>query len=344
MYTEFLCDGYASGDDTHKAIFKDIIKDYMVDGYSILNTGSVRKEYVENLAGKYGFEDTKLIEAIIDNEVIHAVGKSVESNVFNPILPVDPNGYLDFLSMVVSSIPGIGDVYDATGVILGKDLITGEKISLLERGVLTVAVLVPIIGGKMLSQPVKTTIKGSNEILDSTGHIIKNFNKAEDIAKNAIKNSDEIAAGIKGVENAGDNIIDSTDEIINGGSKSVDDIIEGGSEAVNVDLKYKDGWSVAQKAEADAKLKALTEANTVKTPATRSGTSASSRYKSSYGNDSVPRGYDVDHTIDLQLGGVDDILNMNPLDMSVNRSLGVQIKNAIKDYEVGTVFDKFTIK
>lgn len=40
----------------------------------------------------------------------------------------------------------------------------------------------------------------------------------------------------------------------------------------------------------------------------------------------------------------DDILNMNPLDMSVNRSLGVQIKNAIKDYPDGTVFGQFTIK
>ena len=34
---------------------------------------------------------------------------------------------------------------------------------------------------------------------------------------------------------------------------------------------------------------------------------------------------------------------MNPLDKSVNRSLGVQIMNAIRDYEVGTVFGKFTI-
>ncbi|MDF2822135.1 MAG: hypothetical protein K0R15_2583 [Clostridiales bacterium] len=59
--------------------------------------------------------------------------------------------------------------------------------------------------------------------------VIKNFNKAEYIAKNAIKNSDEIAAGIKGVGNTGDNIIDCTDEIINGGSKSVVDIIEGAS-------------------------------------------------------------------------------------------------------------------
>ena len=119
---------------------------------------------------------------------------------------------------------------------------------------------------------------------------------------------------------------------------------KGGGKTVDVELKYKDGWTTAQKAEADAKVKALTETNTLKTQPVRSGTSASSRYKSAYSATSVPRGYDVDHTIDLQLGGADDILNMNPLDLSVNRSLGVQIKNAIKDYDIGTIFDKFIIK
>ena len=44
---------------------------------------------------------------------------------------------------------------------------------------------------------------------------------------------------------------------------------------------------------------------------------------------------DVDHVIDLQLGGADDILNMNPLEMSVNRSLGAQIGNQIRGLEPG---------
>lgn len=91
------------------------------------------------------------------------------------------------------------------------------------------------------------------------------------------------------------------------------------------------------------KLKALTEADTVKTKVDRKGTSASSRYKSANGKNSVPVGYDVDHTIDLQLGGVDDVSNMNPLDMSVNRSLGAQIHNAIKDYDDGTIFGTITL-
>jgi RHS repeat-associated protein len=112
---------------------------------------------------------------------------------------------------------------------------------------------------------------------------------------------------------------------------------------VDIELKYKEGWTAAQRAEADAKVKALTEANTVKTHSQRKGT-ASTRYKKANGQDSVPQGKDVDHIVDLQLGGADDILNMNPLDYSVNRSLGKQIQNIIKGYPVGTVFDKFTIR
>lgn len=114
-------------------------------------------------------------------------------------------------------------------------------------------------------------------------------------------------------------------------------------ESIDIELKYKDDWTAAQRAEADAKVKALSEAYTVKTSVNRSGTSASARYKSVYGNASVPSGYDVDHIIDLQLGGTDDILNLKPLDMSVNRSLGAQIQNAIKNYPDGTVFGRFTI-
>jgi filamentous hemagglutinin len=99
-------------------------------------------------------------------------------------------------------------------------------------------------------------------------------------------------------------------------------------------LKYKDGWTAAQRAAADAKVAALNDADLVVTPVQRAGTSAASRYRSAGGV--VSRGADVDHTIDLQLGGADDILNMNPLDYSVNRSLGAQIANQIRGLEPGT--------
>ncbi|EPR10527.1 HNH endonuclease [Ruminiclostridium papyrosolvens] len=70
----------------------------------------------------------------------------------------------------------------------------------------------------------------------------------------------------------------------------------------------------------------------------------SSRYKKANGQDSVPKEKDVDHTVDLQLGGADDILNMNPLNSSVNRSLGSQIQNKIKNDPIGTKYGKYTIK
>jgi hypothetical protein len=49
---------------------------------------------------------------------------------------------------------------------------------------------------------------------------------------------------------------------------------------------------------------------------------------------------DADHTVDLQLGGADDILNMSALDNSVNRSLGSQINNLIKTLPAGTRVNK----
>ena len=68
---------------------------------------------------------------------------------------------------------------------------------------------------------------------------------------------------------------------------------ESSSKPVDIELKHKEGWTPVQKAEAEAKLKALSEAYTVKTPVNRSGTSASSRYKSVYGKASVPIGSDM---------------------------------------------------
>ena len=38
----------------------------------------------------------------------------------------------------------------------------------------------------------------------------------------------------------------------------------------------------------------------------------SKKYKDKYGPGSVPDGYDVDHVIDLQLGGIDHVCNMRP--------------------------------
>jgi len=85
----------------------------------------------------------------------------------------------------------------------------------------------------------------------------------------------------------------------------------------------------------------LTEGDTVVSQATRSGTSAASRYRSA-GNQ-IPAGSDIDHAIDLQLGGSDTLSNMWPLNSSVNRSLGAQIQQQIKNLPPGTVINRVTI-
>ena len=118
-------------------------------------------------------------------------------------------------------------------------------------------------------------------------------------------------------------------------------LIDNGDGTYDAELSYKENWTPEQRAEADAKCKALSEADTVKTKPERSSASASIKYKSEYGEDSILKTQDVDHTIDLQLGGTDDILNMNPLDKSVNRSLGRQISYLIEHLDYKTVLRNF---
>jgi hypothetical protein len=113
---------------------------------------------------------------------------------------------------------------------------------------------------------------------------------------------------------------------------------------VDIKLKYKDGWTEQQRADARAKVKALNTAQqrkVVKNPQ-REKRSAASRYRSQ-GNHPPPD-CDVDHCIDLQLNGTDSVENMLPLNSSVNRSLGAQIQQAIKHLPPGTPIGSITIE
>ncbi|MFF4198307.1 polymorphic toxin-type HINT domain-containing protein [Nonomuraea sp. NPDC001831] len=116
----------------------------------------------------------------------------------------------------------------------------------------------------------------------------------------------------------------------------------GAGTGIDLNLKYKPGWDASQRAAADAKVAALNaDGNLTVTTVQRAGTSAASRYKKA-GN-SVSSGEDVDHTKDLQLGGADNVSNMNPLNFSVNRSLGAQIGNQLRGVPVGTHVCRVTI-
>lgn len=58
----------------------------------------------------------------------------------------------------------------------------------------------------------------------------------------------------------------------------------------------------------------------------------------------IGKGNKVQIVHDFASAGYEQRKEYDCLDMSVNRSLGVQIKNTIKDYPDGTVFGQFTIK
>ena len=104
---------------------------------------------------------------------------------------------------------------------------------------------------------------------------------------------------------------------------------------VDLVLKRKDVWDADQMSQANKKADALTEGKTVKTEVGKRDSGAISEFKKKAGG-KAPEGYDVDHIIDLQLGGADDISNMWFLDRSVNRSMGAQINYLIKDLPPGT--------
>lgn len=110
------------------------------------------------------------------------------------------------------------------------------------------------------------------------------------------------------------------------------------AEGKTLGLKYKQGWSSSQRAVADKKVGQLDAAAKrgelkASTPE-RSGTSARNRFEADGGQ--VSKGQDVDHVKDLQLGGKDVTGNMQGLDSSVNRSLGSQVNQQIKDLPKGT--------
>ena len=112
--------------------------------------------------------------------------------------------------------------------------------------------------------------------------------------------------------------------------------VERPDKTVDLVLKRKDIWDEIQMSQATRKARDLSRADTVKTTVGKRNGSAADAFKKEYGKDSVPAGYDVDHAIDLQLGGADHVSNMRPLDASVNRSMGAQIHYLIKDLPEGT--------
>ncbi|MDI9590534.1 MAG: T7SS effector LXG polymorphic toxin [Acidobacteriota bacterium] len=120
-----------------------------------------------------------------------------------------------------------------------------------------------------------------------------------------------------------------------GGVRGIDD-------PVDIELKFKDGWTEAQRQEALAKCQALSEADTRYTTDLPERTYTRQRYINEGGI--VGPTQDMDHLIDLQLGGSDEFSNLHGLDRSVNRSLGSQIHNQLVNMQPGQRIGEVTIK
>ena len=113
--------------------------------------------------------------------------------------------------------------------------------------------------------------------------------------------------------------------------------VERPDKTVDLVLKRKDIWDEIQMSQATRKARDLSRADTQVTSKENihRDPNVTKNFRKN-NSDHIPDGYDVDHVIDLQLGGVDSASNLRPLDASVNRSMGAQIHYLIKDLPEGT--------
>lgn len=107
-------------------------------------------------------------------------------------------------------------------------------------------------------------------------------------------------------------------------------------------IKLKSTWTRAQIAAAEKKvshLDSLAKNDVLQKTESKPGPSASRLFK-----EDKPKGSDIDHKRDKQLGGhPTDPANLEPLDSSVNRSLGAQIGAQLRKVPIGTVITAVSI-
>lgn len=101
-------------------------------------------------------------------------------------------------------------------------------------------------------------------------------------------------------------------------------------------LKYDPKWTPEQRAAALEKVKALSKAGAKgqlkKSVVLRVG-DPRGEYKRAGGT--IRADQDIDHVIDLQLGGSQDVSNLRPLDPAINRSIGKQIGAQLMLFDPG---------
>jgi hypothetical protein len=113
-------------------------------------------------------------------------------------------------------------------------------------------------------------------------------------------------------------------------------------ETVDLYIRIKGNWTEEQIAQAYAKAEALTKAETVVTKKmVQRESNLRTKFKKAGGQ--VNDKEQVDHIVDLQLGGKNRMENLWSLDASVNMSFGAQINQQIRKLQDGTVVNRVIV-
>ena len=107
---------------------------------------------------------------------------------------------------------------------------------------------------------------------------------------------------------------------------------------INISVKLKSSWNKEQEAAAYNKVQTLNNDPDTKVTIKNNPVIRPSNLRSTFQRNGgvVKKGQDVDHIRDLQLNGTNAQSNLNGLDQSVNRSVGPQIYEQIKNVPDGT--------
>ena len=110
----------------------------------------------------------------------------------------------------------------------------------------------------------------------------------------------------------------------------------------HIDINMKDGWTDFQHSQMQSKVEqfnaAVGDNGFSQVPPVPRDPAVRQEFLNSLGLDRVPPGFHVDHTRDLQAGGLDVLENMGLLDRSVNTSFGSQLNKGMNQFPTGTVF------
>ncbi|MFD3038534.1 hypothetical protein [Mycolicibacterium senegalense] len=116
----------------------------------------------------------------------------------------------------------------------------------------------------------------------------------------------------------------------------------GGGNLPHIEVNMKEGWSDFQQSQMQDKIdrfnSTIDDQGFNQVPPVPRDPAVRQEFLNSLGLDRVPPGFHVDHTRDLQAGGLDAVENMGLLEGSVNTSFGSQLNKGMNQFPPGTAF------